>query len=129
MWQERRPAVTSRPARRDPISRERWCKFAFVLIGFLAVGSEARARSLSQESRVQAQVAIERVYWAHRIWPGENSGGKPAFEVAVPMGVIRSRVADYLEKSSALEELWDRPLTGSQLQAEVERMVRRTRRP
>ncbi len=36
---------------------------------------------------------------------------------------------DYLRKSQALEVYWHRPITGEQLQAEMERMVRQTKQP
>ncbi len=69
-------------------------------------------RSLSLEDRVAAQTAIERVYWAHRIWPKENPGPKPPLEEVMPESTIRAKVEDYLKKSNALERFWGRPITG-----------------
>ena len=88
------------------------------------------ARSpLTYDERVNAQEAIERVYYRHRVWPKENGAAKPAFEQVVPKTVIDGKVKDYLKKSYALNEYWKRPLTGAQLQAEVERIVRSTKDP
>ncbi len=86
-------------------------------------------RSLSFQQRVQAQTAIERVYYEHRLWPAENPGPKPQFEQAVPGTVIRDRVEDYIRKSAALELYWKRTITGEELQQELERMVGASRDP
>jgi hypothetical protein len=40
---------------------------------------------------------------------------------------IRAKVVDYLRKSKALETRWHRPITGEQLQAELDRMARGSR--
>jgi N-acetylneuraminic acid mutarotase len=84
---------------------------------------------LTFEQRVKAQEAIERVYYNHRIWPKENKDPKPPFEKMVPKEVIEKKVEDYLKKSSALETYWYRPITGEQLQAEMDRMAKNTKDP
>lgn len=99
-----------------------------VLAAVLAL-TAAEARDLSFDERVAAQTAIERVYWNHRIWPAENPGQKPGLSEAVPEAVIRAKVEDYLEKSNALEAYWQRPITGQQLQAEIDRMARSSKAP
>ena len=86
-------------------------------------------RSLSFEDRVVAQRNIEQVYWSHRIWPESNPGPKPALDQVLPDTLIRGRVADYLAKTEALDHFWGRPLTGEQLQAELDRMARDTKNP
>jgi len=78
---------------------------------------------------VKAQEAMERVYYNHRIWPKENPGPKPAFESAISPGSIRQKVEAYLKQSSALEFYWAHPLTGDELQAEIDRMGRQTKDP
>ena len=85
--------------------------------------SHAASRSLTIEERVQAQIAIERVYWQHRSWPRENAAPKPSFESMMPASIIQARVEAYLRKSNALETVWRRPITGEQLQAELDRMA------
>src|SRR5262245_24107787 len=87
------------------------------------------ARELTFDDRVKAQRAIEEVYWSHRIWPKENTNPKPVFEQAMPEEVIHAKVADYLKKGNALARLWARPVTPAQLQAEINRMSRRTHSP
>ena len=90
---------------------------SFVAMLALAQGLTAASRHpLSFEERVQAQEAIERVYYAHRIWPKENPGPKPAFDQVVPRAVIEAKVTDYLKKCNALDTFWQRPITGEQLQ-------------
>ncbi len=86
----------------------------------------AGARDLSVEDRVAAQRAIEQVYWSHRIWPAENPGPKPPLAAILSDADLRARVEDYLAKSSALAELWQRPITAVQLQAEMGRMAAST---
>src|SRR2546427_6654612 len=85
------------------------------------------ARELTFEERVQAQRAIEEVYWRHRIWPKENPRPKPPLSAVMPDAAIRAKVEDYLKKSNALEILWGCPITSEQLQAEIDRMVANTR--
>ena len=85
--------------------------------------------SMTVEERVEAQRKIERVYYEHRIWPEDNPGPKPSFEEMVPQEVILWKVDDSLRKTSALRVYWGKPITGEQLQAEMERMARDTKRP
>ena len=40
---------------------------------------------------------------------------------------LARKVADYLRKSQALEDYWQRPLTAEQLQAEMDRMAQHTK--
>src|SRR5205823_5744317 len=42
---------------------------------------------------------------------------------------LERKVADYLRKSQALEDYWQRPLTAEQLQAEMDRIAKHTRQP
>src|SRR2546426_851539 len=109
------------------MTTESWIRgTAFVLVAWTAV-SVLAARDLTFDERVRAQEAIERVYWSNRTWPSVNAGAKPPFEALMPSSVIRTKVLDYLKKSTALEKYWERPITSIQLQAEIERMVRDTR--
>src|SRR5262245_51641023 len=87
------------------------------------------ARDLSLVERVEAQRAVERVYWRHRSWPSENPGSKPSFEATISDAAIRAKVEDILQKSAALESLWHRGVTNAELQAELDRMARDTRAP
>jgi hypothetical protein len=42
---------------------------------------------------------------------------------------LETKVTDYLRKSQALEDYWQRPLTPQQLQAEMDRMAQHTKQP
>src|SRR5207302_909268 len=96
-----------------------------------ALGSwQAHAqRTLTFAQRVAYQRAIEDVYWRHRIWPKERPDPKPSLDAVMSQAQLERKVADYLRKSQALEDYWQRPLTAEQLQAEMERMARHTKQP
>lgn len=83
----------------------------------------AQARDLSFQDRVRAQLAIERVYYAHQI------GATHPFEEAVPLDLVERKVAASVDESQALDRVWHTPVTVESLQAEWARMVRQTRMP
>lgn len=85
--------------------------------------------SLSFQQRVYYQRAIEEVYWKHTLWPEQNPTPKPPLDQVISFDTTRSKVEDYLRKSNALAEIWQRPITPKQLQAEMDRMARNTKRP
>lgn len=103
----------------------------FVFSGILMLSSFSvlGREPLTFEQRVKAQEAIEKIYYNHRIWPKENKSPKPAFEKMVSKETIEAKVTDYLKKSAALEKYWYRPITGEQLQAEMDRMAKGTKDP
>src|SRR5207248_7152164 len=80
-------------------------------------------QTLSFAERVAYQHAIEDVYWRHRIWPKERPDPKPSLDAVMSQAQLERKVADYLRKSRALEDYWQRPVTAEQLQAEMERMA------
>ena len=86
-------------------------------------------RTLTFTDRVAFQRAIEEVYWRHRIWPKENSGPKPSLDAVISQAALEKKVRDYLRKSQALEDYWQRPITAEQLQAEMDRMASHTKEP
>ena len=86
-------------------------------------------RSLTYAERVAYQRAIEDVYWRHRIWPKESSDRKPSLDRVMSQAQLEKKVGDYLRKSQALEDYWQRPITAEQLQAEIERMATHTKKP
>ena len=86
-------------------------------------------RTLTFTDRVAFQRAIEEVYWRHRIWPKENSGPKPSLDAVISQAGLEKKVRDYLRKSQALEDYWQRPITAEQLQAEMDRMASHTKEP
>src|SRR6266550_5899375 len=71
-------------------------------------------RTLMFAERVAYQQAIENVYWRHRIWPKENLNPKPSLEAVMSEAQVEKKVTDYLRKSQALEDYWQRPITAEQ---------------
>src|SRR5262245_15337387 len=86
-------------------------------------------RTLSFAERVTYQRAIEEVYWRHRTWPNERPDPKPPLDSVMPLAKLEKKVADYLRKSRAVEDYWQRPITAEQLQAEMDRMAVNTKQP
>jgi hypothetical protein len=86
-------------------------------------------RTLTFTQRVAYQRAIEEVYWRHRIWPKDNLDSKPSLDAVMSQAQLEKKVADYLRKSQALEDDWQRPITAKQLQAEMDRMAQHTKQP
>src|SRR5947199_10133032 len=86
-------------------------------------------RVLTFAERVAYQRAIEDVYWRHRIWPKERPDPKPSLDAVMTQAQLETKVEEYLRKSQALEDYWQRPLTAEQLQAEMDRMAKHTRQP
>src|ERR1700750_3464968 len=70
-------------------------------------------RILTFEDRVAYQRLIEEIYWRHRIWP--RSDPKPSLDAVMSQGQLEKKVEDYLRKSEALQDHWQRPLTPEQL--------------
>ena len=100
----------------------------------LALFRPERATNVSQRTltfaeRVAYQHAIEDVYWRHRIWPKERPDPKPSLDAVMSQAQLEKKVTDYLRKSQALEDYWQRPITAEQLQAEMDRMAKHTKQP
>jgi N-acetylneuraminic acid mutarotase len=91
--------------------------------------SHPAAAGLTFDERVTYQWAIEEVYWRHRIWPKERPDPKPSLDAVMSQAQLEKKVEDYLCKSQALEDHCQRPLSGEQLQAEIDRMAQHTKQP
>src|SRR5882672_1758965 len=89
----------------------------------IAVANEPVQRTLTFEDRVNAQAAVERVYYAHQI------GTTVPFDEAVPRSVLENKVHKYLDESAALGAYWKTAVTDEMLQRELERMANGTRMP
>jgi N-acetylneuraminic acid mutarotase len=98
-------------------------------LAFLHASSNASQSTLTFEERVSYQRAIEDVYWRHRIWPKERPDPKPSLDAVMSQAQLENKVTDYLRKSQALEDYWQRPITAEQLQAEMDRMAQHTKQP
>jgi N-acetylneuraminic acid mutarotase len=101
------------------------------LFGFLRPEAPANAsqRTLTFAERVAYQRAIEDVYWRHRIWPKKRPDPKPSLDAVMTQAQLEKKVTDYLRRSQALEDYWQRPITAEQLQAEMDRMAKHTKQP
>lgn len=94
-----------------------------------ADGEPHRDGGLSFEERLACQQAIEEVYWHHRSWPAWNPTPKPPLRDVLAPGQLHRKVEDTLLRSKVLAERWSRPVTGEQLQRELQRMAADTRQP
>src|SRR2546423_7584296 len=88
-----------------------------------------QTRSLTFGERVAYQYAIEEVYWRHRIWPKDNPERKSSLDAIVSRHKIEEKVEDYLRKSQAVADKRGSPISTTELQAEMERTARDTKRP
>ena len=95
----------------------------------LRIPAKTGQRTLTFAERVAYQRAIEDVYWRHRIWPKERPDPKPPLHAVMSQTQLQKKVTDYLRKSKALEDYWQRPITAEQLQAEMDRMAKHTKQP
>ena len=86
-------------------------------------------RALTFTQRVAYQRAIEEIYWSHRTWPQQRPDTKPPIAAVVSQRQLEKKVKDYLQKSQALEDYWKQPITAEQLQAEMDRMAKDTKKP
>src|ERR1043166_865354 len=99
------------------------------LLAFVGANPPVSQRTLTFAKRVAYQRAIEDVYWRHRIWPKGRSDSKPSLDAVISQAQLEKKVADYLGKSQALEDYWQRPVRAEQLQAEMDRMAQHTKQP
>ena len=107
-----------------------WDKSASATGGYDRMAkSPSQPRAFSFVERVVFQRAIEDVYWRHRIWPKENPDPKPALDAVMSQAQLENKVTGYLRDSLMLQDYWQRPITAEQLQAEMDRMARDTKRP
>jgi len=91
--------------------------------------SHPAAAGLTFAERAAYQRAIEEVYWHHRIWPKESAKAKPPLDAVMSQAQLEEKVADYLRKSQALEDYWQRSITAEQLHAEMDRMAQGSKQP
>jgi N-acetylneuraminic acid mutarotase len=94
-----------------------------LLIILLASVLGGYARDLTIEERIEAQRAIERVYYSHQL----NTA--TPFEEVVLRSRLEEKVRTYLKQSVALQEIWNTPVTAEMLRREQERMEAHTRIP
>jgi len=100
-----------------------------LLAGTLLAFAAHAAPAMTLEERIACREKVEDVYWAHRIWPQENQGRKPAREAVAPHAAIAARVEESLRYETALGELWQEALSPQAIQDEMDREARATRDP
>ena len=103
-----------------------------ILVGAALAGAafaEEAEPAITLEALVDARAEVSRVYYTHRHWPWQNPGPRPSFEEAVPRTSIRAAIEEARAKTRALEALWGRTITATDLQAEMDRMARDSREP
>jgi len=85
--------------------------------------SPTASTSISFEERVEAQRAIEAVYFSHL------EGTRRTFQQAVTQELLERKVRTYLKESAALDAFWSTPITAEALQREAARIARDTKYP
>jgi hypothetical protein len=101
--------------------------FVMLSAGMAGSAGSATASNLGFEERVACEQAIQEVYYSHRSWPQDSA--KPPFQVAVSREQIEARVRASEDKARLLDERWGYRINAAQLQAEIERMATKSRRP
>jgi len=84
--------------------------------------------TLPLEERARCMRRVEEVLWRHRLWP-RTDVPKPSLTQVVPESFFISRARRIVRGSNALERFWHRPVRPSDLQQELDRIVRETRDP
>ncbi len=92
-------------------------RFSPFVILAVAILARDQVHALTFKERVACQEKIERFYHAHRI------GETRRFEDTVPPAFIEEKVRDSLKQSVALDRIWDRPVTASDLGRELDRIL------
>jgi hypothetical protein len=101
------------------------------LLAFFRSGSPATIsqRTLTFAERIAYQRALEEIYWRHRIWPKDNPGPKPPLDAAISREEIEKKVTEYLHLSQFVADHLGRPISASEVQAEMDRMAQHSKRP
>ena len=112
-----------------PSPRILWIVLSTLLFATASSAVIGAQPPLSLDERAAALRAIEVERQSHREWPDVNPASRPRVDESVPEGFFEARALDTVRKSRALERFWGHVITGAQLQAEIDRMARSSRRP
>jgi len=91
--------------------------------GSIASANIPGSRNLTFEERVNAQAAIESVYYRHQL------GAKLPFRDAVPRAVLEAKVRNVLRQSAALASRFHTAVTDEMLERELARIAQGSRMP
>ena len=108
---------------------KKWAVFLTLIAG---LGFSLPTFALTFQERLDAQRAIEKVYYEQRSAYTQKTSPqtkiKP-FEEAITDKILRAKMEKSLAYSELLESVWQKPLTAYQLQREMERMAKGTKAP
>ncbi|HNH82727.1 MAG TPA: hypothetical protein PL157_10170 [Acidobacteriota bacterium] len=93
----------------------------------IAHASTLRYQPLSLDDRVMYQRKLEAVYWKHRLWPAENPNPKPSFDQVTTKADLRHQVETTVRQSLVWQAVRHQPVTGEELQAELDRIASQSR--
>ena len=106
----------------------RFLSLCFVLLTCgLPLLSQTQVLDLAE--RTARQRAVEEVYWQHRIWPKDNAGAKPALDAMISQQQLQAKAENGPRLSNAIEKYWHLAITGTQLQAEMNRIAQNSKQP
>lgn len=93
------------------------------------LSSPSRPAGLSLQARTWAVATVKKIYLEHRTMPpGAVDTVTPPDERTI-VTAARRQVEKSLRMTAALKRIWHEELSGRQLQAELDRIARRTKRP
>ena len=102
--------------------------FVFAMYGLVwALPGPAARHDLSFDERVDAELAVERVYASHV--EGASMEGADARAEAPARGALERKVRAYLAQSAALDSYWRTSVGPEDLRNELNRIARDTRFP
>lgn len=104
-----------------------WIGLALLLSGVGSSADRIAVSGLGIEQRVACEQSIQEVYYSHRSWPQDSA--KPPFDAAISRQQIEAKVWATEDKSRLLEQRWGSRISIAELQAEIDRMATRSRRP
>jgi N-acetylneuraminic acid mutarotase len=84
---------------------------------------------LTFADRLDCQNRLDQFYWEATLWPETNPQPKPAWQEVMTPAASEARLEDRLAQAAALVDLWQLPVTGEMLQAEMERMAAHSQSP
>ena len=103
---------------------------ALLILLLCGVSLAQSSSTFTLGERIACRTAVEKVYWQHRATTQSNAAASMvSFEESVPSAVIQRNAEDAVLKSAALERFWGVSITGSQLQAELDRMASNSKAP
>jgi hypothetical protein len=92
--------------------------FILLMNAILPVQVGRASQALPFDRRIAYQRTLDAITWQNTLFPSQAD--KPSLAQVIPSELTHRKVEDSLRQSNALAELWSRPITPEQLQAEME---------